>query len=197
MSKQAFETKEYAKRAQEYAEEKLGGTLLEHVLGCADTAEKLARKFGCDEDKAAAACYLHDVAKPMPHDSRVARARELGMTPAKIQSYLPPVLHGPVAALIANKELGIDDPEILEAVEFHSTGRAGMGKLGKVIFVADFIEFTRVFPGAAELRSHGALTLDELAMAILRRKLEHLLRENRPIDRHAIEFWNDLTKKTQ
>jgi predicted HD superfamily hydrolase involved in NAD metabolism len=195
MKNHVYEITGYAKAAEQFAAEKLKGRLLEHVCACVETAEKLARKFHCDEDKAAAACYLHDVAKPLSYPKQVAMASRLGMSQERIESYPPPVLHGPLAALIAKEELHITDPEIIEAIECHSTGCPGMGKVAKVLFVADFIEFTRVFPGAKELRSHGAVTLDELTQAILVRKLEHLLRERRPIDQRAIEFWNDLTRK--
>jgi predicted HD superfamily hydrolase involved in NAD metabolism len=187
-------TTEYSKAAQQYIEEKLRGRLLEHVFACAETAEKLAKKFNCSRDKAAAASYLHDVAKHLSYPEQVSYARRLGMPQSKIESYLPPVLHGPLAALIVQKELKITDPDILQAIECHSSGCAGMGDTAKIVFIADFIEFTREFPGAQELRSHGAVTLDELAIAILTRKLEHLLRERRPIDPRALEFWNDLTK---
>jgi len=184
---------QYSNVAQQYAEKKLRGRLLEHVFACAETAEKLARKFDCSEDKAAAACYLHDIAKALPYPEQVAYGRRLGMSRKEIESFLPPILHGPVAARITKKELLIDDAEIIEAIECHSTGCAGMGQLAKIVFIADYIEFTRAFPGAKELHSHGAVTLDELAAAILARKITHLLEERRPIDSRAFEFWNDLT----
>ena len=194
MGKQASEIGEYANTAQQYVEQKVKGKLLEHILGCAETAEKLAKKFNCDQDKAAAAAYLHDVVKPMAYPEQVACARSLGMPQVKIESYLPPVFHGPLAALLVRKELHLEDRDILEAIECHSSGCAGMGEIAKVVFIADFIEFSRVFPGAKELRSHGAVTLDELALAILTRKLEHLIQERRPIDTRAIGFWNELTR---
>jgi predicted HD superfamily hydrolase involved in NAD metabolism len=189
----SVKTGQYSNIAQQYAEKKLRGRLLEHVFACAETGEKLARKFDCSEDKAAAACYLHDIAKALPYPEQVAYGRRLGMSRKEIESFLPPILHGPVAARITKKELLIDDAEIIEAIECHSTGCAGMRQLAKIVFIADYIEFTRAFPGAKELRSHGAVTLDELAAAILARKITHLLEERRPIDSRAFEFWNDLT----
>jgi predicted HD superfamily hydrolase involved in NAD metabolism len=191
------EVKQFAEIAQQYAEEKLKGRLLEHTFACAETAAKLAFRFQLDTDKAMAASYLHDVAKPPSYSLQVALARELGMSLPKIRSYPRPVFHGPLAALIAREKLGIEDPDILQAIECHSTGCAAMGEIAKVVFISDFIEFTRVFPGAAELRSHGNLTLDELAAAILARKIEHLLQERRQIDPRAFAFWNELVKKKQ
>ncbi len=188
----AYITSKYLDVAQRYAEEKLQGRLLEHTFGCVETAEKLARRFDCDAEKAAIASYLHDVVKGLKYPEQVALGRRLGMTARKIHSVLPPVLHGLIAAEIAEVELKIKDADIIQAIECHSTGCSGMGDVAKVVFIADFIEFTRMFPGAAELRSHGAVNLDELALAILLRKLEHLMQERRPIDPRALQFWNEL-----
>jgi predicted HD superfamily hydrolase involved in NAD metabolism len=178
--------------AKEYAEKNLDGPLLDHTLGCAETARKLARRFALVEEKAAAASYLHDIAKAFPKDRQVAMCRELGMTEAEIVSYPPPVLHGPLAALMAKDRFGIDDPEILQAIAAHSTGCTGICEIGKALFIADYIEHTRSFPGASELRSDGSLTLNEIVIAILRRKLDYLLKENKVVDPRAIEFWNEL-----
>jgi predicted HD superfamily hydrolase involved in NAD metabolism len=192
MQKERETPQQYAVIAKEYAEQNLENQLLEHTRGCVETAGKLARRFTLAEDKAVAAAYLHDIAKAYPKDHQVAMSRELGMSDAEIESYPLPVLHGPLAARIAGKKLGIDDSEILQAIENHSTGCKGMSGIGKAVFIADYIEQTRSFPGASELRSHGNLTLDEIAAAIMRRKLDHLIEENKIIDARAIEFWNEL-----
>lgn len=188
--------REISRIAEEYAEKNLNGRLLEHTRGCVETARKLARRFGLDEDKAATASYLHDIAKALSKEQQIAVAREMGMPDAEISSYPLAVLHGALAALIAQKELGIEDAEVLQAILAHSTGCAGMSEIAKVVFIADYIEITRRFPGAAELRSHGNITLNELATAIVRRKLNHLIDENREVDPRAIDLWNDLMKES-
>ncbi|NQU08791.1 MAG: HD domain-containing protein [Candidatus Abyssubacteria bacterium] len=188
---------QYSEIARRYAEENLNGRLLEHSRECAETAQKLARKFGADVEKTLAASYLHDIAKILSRKKLLAMAREMGMPDAEIDSCPPPVLHGPVGALIARKELGIDDAEVLQAIEAHSTGCAGMCKVAKIVFVADYIELTRTFPGASELRSHGNVTLDELTRAILSKKLRHLMDEGKIIDARAIALWNDLAMESR
>jgi len=195
MQKEKITLQEYLEKAKRYAEEKLSGKLLAHTRGCVETALKLARRLSVDADKVETASYLHDIAKIHSHDEQVSLAREIGMAITEIQSYPRAVLHGPLAALIVEKELGIDDADILQAIRAHSTGCAGMCDVAKIIFVADYIELTRNFPGASELRSHGSMTLNELSAAILKRKLEYLLEERKDIDPRAIEFWNDLMKR--
>jgi len=178
--------------ARQYAERKLDGRLLEHTRACAETAIKLARRFGLDPEKAAVASYLHDVAKALPKERQAALAIEMGMSEAEVATYPAAVLHGPLGALIAQKELGVDDAEVLQAIVAHSTGCAGMCEIAKVVFIADYIEISREFPGAEELRSRGSVTLNELTRAILRRKLKHLIDGNKIIDSRALDLWNEL-----
>jgi predicted HD superfamily hydrolase involved in NAD metabolism len=185
----------YLANAKEYAERILSGELLEHTRGCVETARKLALRLNVNASKAEAASYLHDIAKIHSHDKQAALARTLGMTDGEINSYPRAVLHGPLAAVIAEQQLGIEDAEILQAIRAHSTGCAGMTEVAKVVFVADYIELTRSFPGADELRAHGHnqhVTLDDLTAAILRRKIEYLLDFRKVIDPRAIALWNEL-----
>jgi predicted HD superfamily hydrolase involved in NAD metabolism len=168
--------------------------LLDHTRGCVRTAQKLARRFGLDSERAATASYLHDIAKSFPRDEQAVLARKMGMTAAEIRSYPPAVLHGPLSALIATNELGIDDPEVLQAIEAHSTGCARMCGVARVVFIADYIEPTRSFPGVTELRRRGYTTLDEATTVILKRKLDHLFREGKVVDSRAIDLWNELMR---
>jgi predicted HD superfamily hydrolase involved in NAD metabolism len=194
MPKQLKKDVQGLQAAKKYAERNLDGRLLEHTRGSVETARKLAHRFGLDEENAVIASYLHDIAKPLKKDRQIAMAGEMGMAQAEIDSYPLAVLHGPLGALIAQKELGIEDAEVLQAILAHSTGCAGMCDIAKVVFIADYIEETRSFPGAKELRSRGDVTLDEFTTAILRRKLNHLIEYNRDIDPRAIDLWNDLMK---
>jgi len=184
--------KGYSAAAKEFAHERLDWRLFEHTCECANSAQKLARRFGLDGEKAVAAAYLHDIAKTIPITEQAGVAREMGMSEEEIRSYLPPVLHGPLGALIAEQQLGIYDPEILQAIRTHSSGCAGMCDIAKAVFIADYIEMSREFPGADELRSHGNVTLNELTAAILERKLRHLLEERKAIDSRAFALWNEL-----
>ena len=183
---------EIARAAQEYAESRLSGRTLEHTRGCVESAQKLGLRFRLDKDKTLTAAYLHDIAKALSKDKQAELARELGMSDDEIASYPLSVLHGPLAALIARDNLGVYDPETLQAIAAHSSGCAKMSEVAKVVFIADYIEESRVYPGADELRSHGDVTLDDLTMAVLRRKLNYLIEENKDIDPRAIELWNEL-----
>jgi predicted HD superfamily hydrolase involved in NAD metabolism len=189
--------KQFSQIAQKYAVERLRGRLLEHTLGCVETALALARRFGINMEKVTTACYLHDIAKRFTHEEQAALALKMGMSEDEIRSHVPAVLHGPVAALIVQKELGIDDAEVLQAIRFHSTGGAGMSNVAKALFIADFIEQSRTFPGATELRSQGHITLDGFATAVLANKIRYLIDERAVIAPRALEFWNELVGKSK
>jgi predicted HD superfamily hydrolase involved in NAD metabolism len=178
--------------ARKYAEDYLGGGLLEHTLGCARASVELAHRFGLDEEKIATASYLHDIAKRFDIERQIELAREMGMSQAEIDYYPLAVLHGPLAALIARDKLGVDDADVLQAISAHSTGCAGMSSIATVVFIADYTEAGRSFPGSGDLRSKSNLTLNEYAVAILRSKLEYLIDHDRVIDPRAMEFWNEL-----
>ncbi len=192
MQEKTQQTQHYSKVAQEYAVAHLRGRLLEHTLGCVEMVQALARRFNMDLEKVTTASYLHDIAKRFSHEEQVATARKMGMSDAEVRSHLPAVLHGPLGALITRKELGIDDAEVLHAIDCHSTGSAKMSDVSKALFVADYIEQSRSFPSATELRSHGQVTLDELTTAVLAQKLQYLIDQRKVIAPRAIEFWNEL-----
>jgi nicotinate-nucleotide adenylyltransferase len=195
MQKEKLTPREYSRKALEHIKKKLSGGLLEHILGSARMARNLAVKFGVDADKVSTAAYLHDLAKDISRDEQVALARKMGMSDAEINSYPPAVLHGPLSAMIAMKELGIDDAEVLQAITAHSSGCAGMGDVAKVVFVSDYIEDTRDFPGALQLRGRQYKNLDQAVLAVLQNKLRHLIAQKRFVDPRALACWNELVGK--
>ncbi|GAB4342900.1 MAG: bis(5'-nucleosyl)-tetraphosphatase (symmetrical) YqeK [Candidatus Abyssubacteria bacterium] len=195
MQKEKLTPREYCKIAREHIQKKLSGALLKHVLGSAEMAGALAEKYGVNPDKAATAAYLHDLTKYLSLKEQIALAREMGMSDEEINSYPPAVLHGPLSAMVAMKDLGIDDAEVLQAITAHSSGCAGMGDVAKVVFISDYIEHTREFPGAAELRIRQHKNLDEAVISVLQHKLRHLVAEKRFIDPRALACWNELVGK--
>lgn len=124
--------------------ERLHPGRFQHTLGVAETAAHLAKRFGVDPQRARLAGLLHDCAKSMAYGEMLVRVRgmdgvddeELGMEP---------VLHAPVGAVEAQKEFGVQDPEILSAIRCHTLGKPDMTPLETLIFVADFIEPGRKF----------------------------------------------------
>ena len=151
----------------EVAAEQLRSQLSEkrylHSIGVSRTAACLARQFGADVQKAALAGLLHDCARALPDEQLLSIAEEWGLGIDRIERETPVLLHAKLGSLLAAREYGVNDREICQAIAFHTTGGPGMTLLDEIIYLADFIEPSRSFPGVEELRNlaeeslHGAL----------------------------------------
>lgn len=157
-----------------------------HVLGVEGMAVVLARRWGIDPGRCILAALLHDLVKPFPKD----RQREMlalcrAVPPTAEDHRHPSIWHGLIAAQEAMERWGISDTDVLEAVAHHSTGRRGMGDVGLVLYVADFTEPSRNWPGVEEART--AILAGDLRAAardVARRKLVRL--KERGKDAHSL-----------
>lgn len=128
-----------------------------HTLGVEEVAVKLARHYGEDIEKARMAALLHDCARCI--DS--ARMRRLVGDRAG-KSALRALMHAPAGEALARQEYGITDEQVLSAIRWHTTGREGMTKLEKIVYLADIIEPNRqAYPGLDALREAAFRDLDE------------------------------------
>ncbi|MBX6377905.1 MAG: bis(5'-nucleosyl)-tetraphosphatase (symmetrical) YqeK [Clostridia bacterium] len=153
---------------------RLSPARLAHVERVAATAAVLARRFGVDEGRARVAAWLHDIAREMAPGELAAMARRLGVPVRGEGRALVALTHGPVAAALAATEWRVDDPEVLAAIAHHTTGAPGMSRLEKVLFVADYIEPGRNFPGVEEVRRLAGEDLDRATEEALRQTMAYL-----------------------
>ena len=165
-----------------------------HVLGCRDTAVELARRWGADETDAARAGMLHDITKALDGPLQLTVCQEYGKILDAFSRKYPKTLHALTGSLVAERIFG-ENPQVVEAIRNHTTGRAEMGLLETIIYVADYMEPNRDFPGVEELRRlaftdiYGALKLG------LRMTLDHLARQGSevsPETQQTIAWLNTL-----
>ena len=133
----------------------------EHSLAVADQAEHLAKKYGADPDKARIAGLLHDILKDTDGDSQLQILQEFGILLDAVEKNAPKLWHARAGAVFIEKILGITDEEILKAVRYHTTGRAGMSLLEMVLYLADFTSADRCYPDVDVLRNLTERNLDE------------------------------------
>jgi predicted HD superfamily hydrolase involved in NAD metabolism len=142
-------------------------------MGVEGMAVLLAAQHGVCTEKVLLAALLHDYCKAEPRqrlEEQLAGANDFPLSVEDREH--PAVWHGLAAAEMALQEFGIDDAEIREAVAWHPTGGPGMGPVGLVLFVADFLEPSRDFPGVSERRAQWlGLPLEQAAHAIAREKI--------------------------
>jgi predicted HD superfamily hydrolase involved in NAD metabolism len=155
-------------RAEALARSRLSERRYEHTLRVADTAEDLALAHDLDAQWARLAALLHDAAREMGPEEFLNLADKWGIQVGEPEQQSPKLLHGPVAAELAKRELGVDDEDVIEAIRAHTTGRPGMGPLALVLYVADKIEPARDYPSVGRLRTLARLDLKGAAEESLR-----------------------------
>jgi predicted HD superfamily hydrolase involved in NAD metabolism len=173
--------------ADVFARERLSAKRYGHTLRVAEAAEDLARAHGLDPARARMAALLHDAARETPSEEFLGLAEDLGLSVGGPERESPKLLHGPVAAELARRELGVKDGEVLDAIREHTTGRPGMGPLSLVLYVADKIEPARDYPSVENLRRLARHDLRAAAAESLRRSIAHNEERGRPTHPASIE----------
>ena len=163
-----------------------------HVRGCEQEAVRLARFWGEDPEEAAEAGILHDVTKKLDLDGQLLLCRKYDIVIDTLEARSDKLLHSKTGAAVAQHEFGASDA-VVTAITWHTTGRPGMSRLEKILYLADYMEPTRSFDGVDELRRLSYLDLDRamelgLSMSISDLKARH--REIHPMTEKAMEYYN-------
>ena len=165
-----------------------------HVLGCRDTAVELARHWGVDETDAARAGLLHDITKALDGQLQLTLCHSYGTILNNFQEKYPKTLHALTGSLVAKRIFG-ENKEVCEAIRHHTTGRAGMNLLEKIIYVADYTEPNRDFPGVETLRKLAFEDIDAAMKLGLERTLEHLAEQGAEVSPESAAALAYLSKK--
>lgn len=169
----------------------------EHTLSVAYTAANLAMVHGVDIEKALVAGMLHDCAKCMSHHKQMSLCKKNNISLSEMEKTKDsPLIHAKAGSILARKEYGIKDEDILNAICYHTTGRPEMSPLEKVIYIADYIEPGRVRvkrtsaeqENLREVRRLAYHDLDSALCKILSDTLTYLSKKGGRID--------DMTRET-
>jgi predicted HD superfamily hydrolase involved in NAD metabolism len=165
----------------------------QHTIGVMETAVQLAKKYGADEEKAELAAIFHDYAKFRPKEEmkEIIISQKFSK---ELLEYNEELWHAPCGAYLVEKEAGIADRDILDAIRYHTSGRPGMTMLEKVIYLADYIEPGRHFPGVEEVREIGLHDLNRGLIEAVKNTMNFLMKKNQPIYPDTFLTYNDLVK---
>lgn len=182
---------------EEKIKKRLSPKRFHHSLNVAKKAVELAKFYGCDDKKAYLAGLVHDCAKDIP--SEVAKTKcfdyDVELDEGEIRN--PGLVHAKLGEKVAKIELGINDPEVLDAIKWHTLGRPNMTTLEKIVYVADMIEEGRSFDGVEILRKTAFENLDEAVLLCTRATVNFSKEHNRevhPMAYAVINFYENTQK---
>lgn len=157
-----------------------------HVLGTEQEAIRLAERYGADVEKARTAALLHDCTKKLDMPAQLVLCGQYGIALDELEQKALKLLHSKTGAAIARDVFGVDD-EIYSAIWYHTTGHADMTKLEKIIYLADYIEPSRDFPGVDTLRKVCYEDLDKGLLLGLEMTIEEMTAMGNPVHRATLE----------
>lgn len=157
-----------------------------HVLGTEHEAAVLARRYGADVTSARIAALLHDCTKKLSMEEQLALCEQYGIALDELERKNLKLLHAKTGAAIARDLFGVSD-EIYWAIYWHTTGKADMTKLEKVIYLADYIEPSRDFPGVEKLRRAVHADLEHGLLMALEDSIEEMRQRGNPVHPNTVE----------
>jgi predicted HD superfamily hydrolase involved in NAD metabolism len=176
---------------KQYLQDSLRPNRYKHSIGVRDTALRLAEIYGVDKEKAKVAGLLHDCAKCMDDKKMIEEAIKYAINIDYILENQPSLLHGPVGAYIAREQFNIDD-DIFRAIYYHTTGDVNMDMLTKVIYISDYIEPSRKFPGVEELRKLTYKDIDKALVVAFDNTIKYVLGKSQLVYCKTVEARNFL-----
>lgn len=180
---------------EDYLKNSISSKRYIHSINVSSTAVELARFYGCDILKAEVAGLVHDCARELDRIQLLDCLAAEGMVVDDLTLCVKELLHGPAAVHICRRVFGIEDKDILDAVQYHTTGRENMTLLEKVIYLSDFIEPARDFDGVEELRGLAFKDLSEALLSALNSSIEYVISKNGLIHVDTILSRNYLIKE--
>lgn len=175
---------------------KLDPMRYEHSLSVSFTCMNLAMRYGYDIDKAELAGLMHDCGKRFTDEIILKKCISHKILVTDAEQKALPVLHAKYGAWLAENKYGIEDPEIISAIACHTTGKADMSVLDKIVYIADYIEPRRYkADNLPQMRKLAYEDLDKTMYEILKSTLEYLAKKGAaadPMTATAYEYFRQL-----
>ncbi|MCI8553699.1 MAG: nicotinate (nicotinamide) nucleotide adenylyltransferase [Clostridiales bacterium] len=168
-----------------------------HSLAVAEQAEQLARLYGADPKKARTAGILHDILKDARPQEQLQILHDFGILLDDVERGAPKLWHARAGAAFLEHVLGVDDRELLDAVRYHTTARAGMTPLDRVLYLADFTSADRDYPDVDVLRALVLKDEEEAMLYALDFTIRELLDKRAAVHSDTVAAYNEWTMRRQ
>ncbi len=166
-----------------------------HTKGVVKVAKELGKYYNVDTDKLTIAGFLHDIGKPFEKDVMLILAQKNRVMLDEFERESKGLMHAKISRLIAEKDYGIKDEEILLSIENHTYGRIGMNIYEKIILIADMIEPYREFYERVKYISDFAYQdLDVAVYHTLKECLKFVLEEEKNLHPNSVKVYNHYHK---
>jgi predicted HD superfamily hydrolase involved in NAD metabolism len=176
----------------DYLQKNLNTQRYEHSLRVRDTSISLAQHYKTDVNKARLAGLTHDCAKNMEDEEIINIIEKFGYNIEGIYKRTPNLMHGLAGAVVAKHTMGIEDEDVLNSISYHTTGRKNMSMLEKIIYIADYIEPMRNFPGVEELRKLAYSNIDEALLLSFDNTIKYVITRGQLLHLDTIEARNSM-----
>ena len=183
-------TKSEIRDIKKELEDILDSKRYEHTLGVAYTAACLAMRYDYNMEKAYIAGLLHDCAKCMSNKDKIEYCEKHDIPISKVEEENPSLLHAKVGAEMSRRKYDIDDSEIYQAIQYHTTGHPNMTLLDKILYIADYMEPHRdEAPNLDIVRKQVFIDIDTALFTILKDSVNYLDSSDKPVDPMTMETY--------
>lgn len=191
------DTRDRDEQYRQIIRQRLGDYRYHHSLCVADEAKRLAARYGADEKKAYTAGLLHDIMKDTDQKSQLQILTDFGILLDEVEQQVDKLWHAKVGAAFLEHILQVKDRALLDAVRYHTTGRAGMSLLEKIVFVADFTSADRRYPDVDEVRRLSDISLEETMIYTIDYTIRDLLNKGQAIHPDTLAAYNERILERQ
>ena len=179
---------------KKYLKAQLSAKRYAHSLNVAEECRRLAEKYGEDPDKAYFAGLLHDVCKELPDAEQYALAAQSSFAVCREELETKSLWHAVAGAYLLKTEFGVEDIDILNAVRYHTVGRAGMTRLEEIVYLGDLISADRDYKDVDKMRRLAYTSLNEAMYEGFAFAIRSVVKKGGVIPVCTIEGYNFYTR---
>lgn len=170
---------------EKIVKEKISEKRFYHSRCVAKRCMELASRYDININKAKLVGIVHDMAKELSKEEKIKYAEEKGLQIDEAEYAHPNLLHGKIAGDMAKKMFGFSD-DMVQAIAFHTTGKANMSMLDKILYVADATGDDRSWEDVKHVKDLADKNIDEAVMYLFNMEIKDRVEKNKIIHANTI-----------